>query len=114
MKPLDWIKSVLVEVDPQIKKYSAASHTGEYTVWTPGAFSSNDADDMADEDVITVYVDRFTRNDKDPIPEKLARTFAREGISFEHVPIYENEGYIHHSFTCSLVCGHNQNEEDYT
>ncbi|MEG1559389.1 MAG: hypothetical protein RRY79_05020 [Clostridia bacterium] len=106
MTSQDYFKSVLISADPSARKYKTASRDTAYTVWSVSEFDENAADDDVDEDLLTIYVDRFSKCDNDPIPVKLCAAFKHGGIPFEHVVYYDaTTDYIHHSFKCTVLCG---------
>lgn len=97
---LDGIKAVLLQADPDITKYDG--NGGEnYTTWTPGGIDREMSDDEGDDQVQRVYVDRFTKIDKDPIAQAIEDKLNTAGIPFEYEQDYEPDTkYIHHIFTC--------------
>lgn len=100
---LDEFKELLLEADPKATKASGTS-TGERTVWWPGGIDDSlMSDDIEEEVVRLVYVDRFTKQDHDQIAAAIYTALDGAFIPFRHEVIYENEtGYIHHNFTCHV------------
>lgn len=113
MNPKDWIKSVLLSVDPDIREWYQATDVPEYTVWRTTVYDTNDADDTTDEDVLTVYVDRFTRDPDDAFPAALKKALAREYIPYTHNATREDDtGYIHHIFKLTVTTGKDIDEDE--
>lgn len=101
MVDLEWFKELLLTVDPNIKKYSGPG-TGEYTTWQPGGVEDALMADDHEEDVVQrVYIDRYTKQDNDPIAKRIYKLLDDHEIPFIHDMDYEDETkYIHHIFTC--------------
>jgi len=100
---LDVFRDLLLEADPNITKYDGGG-TENYTTWTPGGIDRGLADDEDDDQVQRVYVDRFTKKDKDPIVDAIWDKLNAARIPFEYERDYEPDtGYIHHIFTCYVA-----------
>jgi hypothetical protein len=100
MLDLDPFRDILLAADPNITKFDGPG-TGNYTTWTPGGIVREMSDDIGDDQVQRIYVDRFTKTDKDPIVDAIWSALETAGIPFEYERDYENDTkYHHHIFTC--------------
>lgn len=97
---LNDFRDILLTADPQITK-RFGNGKGNYTVWTPGGIDRSLSDDIGDEKVQRVYVDRFTKLDDDPVVNKIWDVLESAFVSFEYDQDTETDTkYIHHTFTC--------------
>ena len=103
---LEQIRALVVSVDPYAGHYHSAHRPGEaYTVWyevqRAGLFANNVRPDKS----WRFQIDRFTKNEFDPIPAALeAALDADPRIAYDHLTDYEPEtGYIHHIFDCEAA-----------
>ena len=98
----DEIKSLLVEVDPEVQRYEH-DHEGAdaYTVWREfgrlGLYGAGE-----EEGTIRFQVDRFTKDENDATAAALlAALEGREDIAVDYLVDYERDtGYIHHIYDC--------------
>lgn len=98
----DEIKSLLVEVDPEVQRYEH-DHEGAdaYTVWREFGRLNLYGDDE-EEGSIRFQVDRFTKEEGDEIAAALlAALEGRDDIAVDYLVDYERDtGYIHHIYDC--------------
>ena len=101
MKDLTAFKDLLLEVDPKATKYKGIGGDS-YTVWTPYSIDKEMADNMQEDVVWSIQVDRFTKADNDPIAKAIYNKLTEAGIPFEYELDFEPDtGYIHHIYVCS-------------
>jgi len=99
------LQAMIAAIDPQATKFSGAG-TGNYTVWHPYKITRQPGDNGEAEQVSSVQIDRFTKDDPDTIePLITAALQARaDEIAFEHLIDYEQDtGYVHHIWDCEVV-----------
>ena len=94
--------AVLVgQMDPEAKHYETASDGANYTTWKEYEYIGQPADDEYG-DGWKFQIDRFTREEFDPIADTIKTTLKQTpGVAFSYLVDYEQDsGYIHHIFDC--------------
>lgn len=100
---LDQIKTLVISVDPTAGHYESAHQgTDAYTVWFEVQRSGMFADNRRPDKSWRFQIDRFTRDENDPIAQALeAALEAAPGVAYDYLVDYEPETrYIHHIFDC--------------
>ncbi len=98
------IRDVITEVDPKASHYAAPDNGDlDYTVWQEYKHSSFALDD-AHAGGWNFTVHRVTRQEYDPVADKLEQAFDHADISWSHAVEYDHEyGIIIHTFDCEAV-----------
>lgn len=98
---LDEIKTLLAEVDPDIRHYWTMGTGADYSFWEETRLLDFTADGHhADAWAFTVH--RFTKTEGDPVALALFRALDADPriavrVDVDHEP---ETGYIHHIFSC--------------
>lgn len=96
------VKEILVAVDPHIERYeSSRKGKNAYTVWYELGFTDHFSDGE-NEEILRFQIDRFTKNENDPIAAAILTALnGRDDIAYHYEVDYEPDtGYIHHIFDC--------------
>lgn len=100
------IQAVLVAIDPQLHHYDCATDGSNFTVWMEYERIILFADDGGAENGWKIEVDRFTKDEYDPVVEQLEQALmANQRIVMKaHTVQYDQmTGYIRHIFDCEAV-----------
>ncbi len=102
---LDELKTLLLTIDPSLTKWIWDGSSGSYTVWTPHHRSTLMSDDLPERVTIKVTIDRWTKDDNDPVPGQILRALEERYIpTDEMVSVYdEKDGYFRHIIECYVT-----------
>ena len=95
------IRTLLVSVDPGIRHYFSTEIDRDYTYWEETRRLSFMADDKHLE-AWRFYVHRFTRDEFDPIAQRLFKALDADPRTtvIHRTDFEEDTGYIHHIYEC--------------
>lgn len=109
------LKGLLLTADPKIKRYRS-TETGNYTIWRDYNEIFIKADDQIRGSLIYVQIDRYTKDENDPIVDAITQALDAGGVPlinrrtvFEADNEYRNtlyeadSGYIHHIWDLVIV-----------
>jgi hypothetical protein len=97
------IRDLMIEADPDAQHYYSLRTETDYTVWAEYERTPYSANNRADKGW-KFQVDRFTRQEFDPIAKLLEKVMDEAYISYSHQVAYDPEtGYVHHLFDCEGV-----------
>lgn len=100
MKDLTVFRNLILEADPNATKFNGVGGDN-YTVWTPYSVDKEMSDDTEEDSAWTIQVDRFTKNDNDPIAKKIYDKLTQAGIPFDYQVAFEPDTqYLHHIYDC--------------
>ena len=97
----DTVKEALLEVSEDVYHYEAHKKKDRYIVWAEdGEGSSVEADNRKANQSIQGTIDLYTRQDGDPLKEKIQEALNRKRISFylNSVTYEEETEYIHYEW----------------
>lgn len=99
------LKAILLELDPHLKKYFWNGSGEDYTVWTPHHPSTSMSDNLPEDRLIKVTIDRYTKNEGDDLHLRLIDRLEQEYVAMdEPLTVYESDtGYFHHIVECYVV-----------
>lgn len=100
------IQKILVSIDPQIHHYECAVDGSNFTVWMEYERVVLPADDEDAEMGWRFEVDRFTKDEYDPIAEKLEKLLMNHPsitAKPQRVQYDQASGYIRHQFDCEAI-----------
>lgn len=100
------IQDILAQIDPDIHHYECADDGSNFTVWMEYERLILDADDEGAELGWKFEVDRYTKDEYDPIAEQLeAALMAHTSITVkpQRVQYDQASGYIRHQFDCEAI-----------
>lgn len=95
------IRDLVVTADPQARHYDSHKDGSDFTVWMEYKRLGLPGDDTHG-DGWKFEVDRYTKEEFDPIAELIEKTLTdAEGVAFTYMVDYEQDtGYIRHLFDC--------------
>lgn len=99
---LSEIKALVLSADPTAERYESSRDGSEsYTVWREVRRLAATADDVHIEGW-AFQVDRFTRDEDDPVAEALFEALdGSDRVALAHIVDYERDSeYIHHIYDC--------------
>ena len=101
---LDAFKDLLLTVDPKITRYEHTA-TGNYSIWREYGTKPLGTDNEQGEVIHRVQVDRFTKQENDPIVAAMtAMLNSQDNVAFQYLVDYEVQtGYIHHIWDCEVI-----------
>lgn len=90
-------KNLLLEADPKAKRYMSLE-SGNYTVWSDYNRVFETADDRISDSDVYVQVDRYTKDEHDPVVDLITQTLDEGGAAvIDRRTLFEKDsGYIHH------------------
>ena len=99
---VDELKMVLLEHDPQLKKWIWNGTDPAYTVWEPHHAESLMSDNTAEDRITKVTIHRYTKKDSDKLHEQIFNDLEEKGVPLEEMLTdYEADtGYFHHILEC--------------
>lgn len=99
------IRDVILQADPDAQHYEAALDGRDFTVWMEYERIGLRADDEYAEAGWRFEVDRYTKQEFDPIAELLEEVLdAADGVTWTHRVQYNQQtGYIRHIYDCEAV-----------
>lgn len=103
---LEGLKNILTEMPCDVFRYYALKKSDQYMVWSEdGEGAPMEADNQKQEQVLSGYIDYFTRSANDANIEMLQRLLKSAEISFSlHSVQYEEEtGYIHYEWKFEVI-----------
>ncbi len=96
-------RDILLTADPECKHYFGPG-TGNYTVWHETGKTGLYGDNLEQEPVNRIMVDRFTKITYDPVVETIRKALERDDIASDYtVSVETDTGYIHHNWDCEAV-----------
>lgn len=97
------IRDVIIKADPKAQHYYSQKTEKDYTVWAEYERTPYSANNRSDKGW-KFQIDRFTRQEFDPISTALEQVMDENYISYSHQVAYDPEtGYVHHLFDCEGV-----------
>lgn len=100
------IQALLVTIDPDLKHYEVATDGRNFTVWMEYERIVFYADDGSAEKGWKVEINRFTKDEDDPIPDRLEELLEADGrilVKPRRVQYDQRSGYIRHIFDCEAI-----------
>ena len=98
---VDEIRRTVLAADPFASHYRSTTRNRDYTTWREYLEIPLEGDDIPAEEAWAFQVDRFTKEEEDPVAKELRRVLnAHPGIGVEHRILPDPDGWIHHVFTC--------------
>lgn len=96
------LKAILLGVDPDLKKYFWPGTGEAYTVWTPHHISTEMSDDLPEQKITKVTIDRYSKQEADPVADQIMEALESRSISTEEpLTAFEaDSGYFHHIIEC--------------
>ena len=94
-------RPIAVRCDPNISHWESTEKDGNYSIWHEFQRIGISGDSTEAEEAWRFQVDRFTRDEDDPMIRHIWETLLNEPrLTYpEHHVMYENaSGYIHHVF----------------
>ena len=110
MQLTDFI-AMLKVIEPDLKKNKGPGSETR-TVWMKGSAQEKlMSDDQSEDTVRRIYIDRFTKQPDDSVPDQIEKALDEAFIPYEMVSDYEEDKQIYHfSFTCYV--GETEESED--
>lgn len=100
---LQEFRDLLLTADPQAVHYKSMKNVN-YTRWQEFRDKALIADSVRKEKVWKIQVDRFTKDEYDPVVDLINSALDRDDISYEYLVDFEPEtSYIHHIWDCEVV-----------
>jgi len=96
------IQEMVLRADPKAKHYYSTSE-GDFTVWQEYMRLPYAGDNIADKGW-KFQIDRYTRQEYDPIAEAIEQVLNEELVGYTYQVEYdEATGYIRHLFDCEGI-----------
>lgn len=105
MMTLSQLKSLLLSIDPNLKKDFWNSSGENYTLWTPHHYTAELSDDRTEDAIVQVTIDRFTTDDKDDVIYQIRDSLEENNVTQEDIirTIEEETGYIRFILECFVT-----------
>jgi hypothetical protein len=96
-------RDLLLTADPKAKRYMSLE-SGNFTVWSEYHERYVNADDRIRGKIVNVQVDRYTRDEHDPVVELITQALDEGGAAvIDRRTLFEvDSGYIHHIWDVRL------------